>query len=346
MLYMFNLVCRLLKGNIIISVYIVSKIKLHNCRMEDVNVILEKINEGEYKLLKKERSKSVIWNVFSEIQKEDGSILEGRVFCQGCRQLFKFTKRQTSNLIKHKCVHSQPRDTSPIQVNTEDKNACFEIFMNFVIEDCRPFSTVEGIGFRKMIAKILKIGAKYGENVDLDNLIPSATTLSRKTKAFAEEKKETIKPHIQDLVTNSRAAVTIDLWSDNFIKRNFLCATLHFELNYELVEITLGMKSMDFMSSTGENIRDKLSSLFLEFGVTDISNVVFVTDRGSNIKSAIKEFTGLNCSAHLFSNVLNDVFDSTLKVNAITDAFKKIVIYFKKSNKQHMLIMEFMPAFM
>lgn len=209
--------------------------------------------------------------------------------------------------------------------------------MNFVIEDCRPFSTVEGIGFRKMIAKILKIGAKYGENVDLDNLIPSATTLSRKTKAFAEEKKETIKPHIQDLVTNSRAAVTIDLWSDNFIKRNFLCATLHFELNYELVEITLGMKSMDFMSSTGENIRDKLSSLFLEFGVTDISNVVFVTDRGSNIKSAIKEFTGLNCSAHLFSNVLNDAFESTLELNAITDGCKKIVRYFKKSNKQHML---------
>ena len=209
--------------------------------------------------------------------------------------------------------------------------------MNFVIEDCRPFSTVEGSGFRKMIAKCLKIGAKYGENVDLDNLIPSARTLARKTKAFADEKKQAIKPHIQDLVTNSRAAVTIDLWTDNFIKKNFLCATLHFQLNYELVDITLGMKSMDFMSSTGQNIRDKLSSLFLDFGVTDISNAVFVTDRGSNIKSALNEFTRLNCSAHLFSNVLNDAFESTLELNAITDGCKKIVRYFKRSNKQHML---------
>lgn len=305
--------------------------------MEDVNEILKKINGGEYKLKKNERSKSVIWNVFSEIQKEDGSILEGRVYCQGCHQLFKFTKKQTSNLIKHKCVHLQPHDTSPVQVNTEDKNACFEVFMDFLIEDCRPFSTVEGSGFRKMIAKCLKIGAKYGDNVDLEYLIPSARTLSRKTKTIAEEQKQAIKPHIQDLVSNGGAAVTIDLWTDNFVKRNFLCATLHFQINYKLVDITLGMKSMDFMSSTGKNIKDKLSSVFVEFGVTDISNVVFVTDRGSNVISALKEFTRLNCSAHLFSNVLNDAFESTLELNSITDACKKTVKYFKKSNKQHML---------
>lgn len=93
------------------------------------------------------------------------------------------------------------------------------------------------------------------------------------------------------------------------------------------------MKSMDFMSSTASNIRDKLNSLFAEFGVTDISNVVFVTDRGSNIISALKDFTRLNCSAHLFSNVLNDAFQSTIELREVTEACKKIVKYFKKSNK-------------
>lgn len=116
---------------------------LHNYRMEDNNEIVKKINEGEYKLLKREGAKSIMWSVFSEIEKVDGSILEGKVYCQVCKKIFKFTKRQTSNLIKHKCVHSEPQDIGPIQVNSDDQNACFKLFVDFIVEDCRPFSTVE-----------------------------------------------------------------------------------------------------------------------------------------------------------------------------------------------------------
>lgn len=305
--------------------------------MDDANEILRKIKEGEYTLFKRDRSKSVIWSVFSEIKKEDGLILEGKIYCKVCQKLFKFANRQTSNLIKHKCVHAQPNDIDPVQINTEDRNSCFQSFLDFIIEDCRPFSIVEGSGFKKLIAKCVKIGAKYGENVDVEHLIPSEKTLSRKCKEIANEKRQEIKPYIQQLMSKSSASVTIDLWTDNFIKRNFLCATLHFQLNFELVDLTLGMKSMDFLSSSANNIREKLNSLFAEFGVTDISNAIFVTDRGSNVISALKDLRRINCSAHLFSNVLHDAFESTIELKEITDACKKIVKYFKKSNKQHLL---------
>lgn len=110
--------------------------------MENNDDILRKINGGEYKLLTK-TGRSIIWSCFSEIQKDDGSISQDRIYCRKCRKLFKYKKNQTSNLIKHKCVHSQPCDNAPIQINTEDKNACFEAFMDFTIEDCRPFSILE-----------------------------------------------------------------------------------------------------------------------------------------------------------------------------------------------------------
>lgn len=310
---------------------------LLNYRMENENEIVRKIKEGEYSLFKPEGAKSVMWAAFSEIKKDNGSILDGKVYCQFCEKLFKFTRRQTSNLLKHKCVHAKPSEKDPIQINTEDRNSCFQAFMDFIIEDCRAFSTVEGSGFKKLISKCIKIGAKYGENVDVDHLIPCAQTLSRKCKVIAEEKKQEIGPRIQHLISKNCAAVTIDLWTDNFIKRNFLCATLHFHLNSELVEITLGMKSMDLLSSSGINIRDKLNNLFGEFGVTDISNAVFVTDRGSNVKSALKDLNRINCSAHLFSNVLSDAFEATIELREITDACKKIVKYIKKSGKQQML---------
>lgn len=136
--------------------------------------------------------------------------------------------------------------------------------------------------------KFIEIGSKYGSDLDLDNLIPSGNTLSKKCKEIADKKKLSIKTNIKKLVDNSEAAVTIDLWADNFVRRNFLCATLHFQLDFKLTEIFLGMKSMDFVSSSAVNIKNKLEVLLEEFGVTNLSNIVFVTDRGSNVKSALK----------------------------------------------------------
>lgn len=157
--------------------------------MDEVKEILNKINEGQYKLSKNEKSKSIIWTIFYRIQKEDGSMVEDKVYCQGCNNIFKYNKQHTSNLAKHKCVHSKPHNDDPIQINSEDRNACVETFMNFIVEDCRPFSSVEGKGFRKMIEKCVQMGAKYGANIDFEQLIPTAKTLSRKTTIIAEEKK-------------------------------------------------------------------------------------------------------------------------------------------------------------
>lgn len=181
----------------------------------------------------------------------------------------------------------------------------------------------------------IKIGATYGENVDVNDLLPDPTTISRKVQKSADEKKKQFRSEINEVVNSGGASATIDMWSDNYVKRNFLGVTLHYQKDFKLFDIVLGMKSMDFERSTGDNILRKLKTLFSEFGVQNIEAIKFITDRGTNIVKALEHNTRLNCSSHLFYYFLS--FDKTTELTEILESCKKIVKYFKKANLQHKL---------
>ena len=68
---------------------------------------------------------------------------------------------------------------------------------------------------------------------------------------------------------------------------------------------------MNFERSTAENINIKLHSSFETFGVDNSEKIMFVTDRGANICKALENEQRLNCSSHLFSNVLEAAFRET-----------------------------------
>ena len=53
--------------------------------------------------------------------------------------------------------------------------------------DIRPFSIVEGIGFRKLAERLITIGA-INRKVSTDDLRPSARTVSRHVYSEAEKK--------------------------------------------------------------------------------------------------------------------------------------------------------------
>lgn len=70
-------------------------------------------------------------------------------------------------------------------------------------------------------------------------------------------------------------------------------------------------------------------------------NIVFVTDRGSNIIAALSSDTRLNCSAHLLNNILEHIF--LMKENEVkrfrylgatltlVQSCKDLVAYFKRA---------------
>jgi len=264
-------------------------------------------------------------------------VLDGFLYCRKCQKVLTYSQKNSSNLSRHKCCTSLKDSICPKTVDADDKKAAAECCVRWITEDCRPFSSVNGSGFSKLVKFFIKIGAKYGDNIDIGDLLPDATTISRNVKKLAEEKKNEIKTEITDVIKSGGASATIDLWTDNYVHRHFLGVTLHYEKDLQLLDIVLGMKSMDFERATGDNILSKLKSLFREFEISNIDNIKFVTDRGSNVIKALQNNVRMNCSSHLFASVLEHSFKETKELNELVEACKKIVKYFKKANLQHQL---------
>lgn len=304
---------------------------------ERVKFISEEIAKGNYTLSGQRKGRSLVWNVLAEIQESDETILEGFVYCRNCSKVLKYTAKNTSNLCRHKCCKDIKESQFLKTVSDIDKNEAIDKCSSWVIEDCRPFSTVHGSGFVKLVKFFIKIGAKYGEHVNVEDLLPDATTISRKVKKDANEKKQELKDEIKSVVNSGGASATIDMWTDNYIQRNFLGVTFHYQKDFKFFDLVLGMKSLDFERATGDNIMLKLQSLFNEFDIKNINKIKFITDRGANIIKALSQTTRLNCSSHLFSNVLDKSFAETIELHDILESCKKIVKYFKKANLQHLL---------
>ena len=46
----------------------------------------------------------------------------------------------------------------------------------WVVENYRPFSVVDGAGFKKVMQSILDIGTRYGNNLKISDMLPDLTT--------------------------------------------------------------------------------------------------------------------------------------------------------------------------
>lgn len=107
---------------------------------------------------------------------------------------------------------------------------------------------------------------------------------------------------------------------------------MRFQKDLKLYDIILEMKSIDFQRSNGAYFLRKLNTLFSEFGINNMAEIKFVTDRGSNVVKALENNIRLNCSGHLFPNVLQHSFKETAKLTELVEASKKNVKYiFQKS---------------
>ncbi|CAI6358097.1 unnamed protein product [Macrosiphum euphorbiae] len=70
-------------------------------------------------------------------------------------------------------------------------------------------------------------------------------------------------------------------------------------------------------SKTGVNIKKCMSNFFTKlsedadenYGSDLMEYITFVTDQGTNMISALRNYNRLNCSAHLLNSVLRNVFD-------------------------------------
>lgn len=204
--------------------------------------IKQKLLTCEYKIVKK-RGRSTVWEVFGKIQNNEGHEIEGFVACRKCKNVLKHADSGTSNLVKHKCVHGDKKNTEK-EINGDEKSKAIKVFTKWTIENCRPLKIVSDSGLREVVKFSIEIGAKYGKDVNVNKLLPSRSSISRNIEVLYEEVFKKIKNEISE-IKDIGFGITTDLWTENFLRKTYICVTIHYVLKGNAVNRLIGFRSMD-----------------------------------------------------------------------------------------------------
>lgn len=140
-------------------------------------------------------------------------------------------------------------------------------------------------------------------------------------------------------------AITLDGWTDDFKRINYLGVTVHYveakEEKWVVNDRVLSICAMDIDTpKTGEYFKSELDKILSAFNlVENIANIVFVTDRGSNMLVAVRNMKSITCFAHFLNNLVKAACSSGdlkqkifkplsstvkyMKINGLNNLFEK-----------------------
>ncbi|XP_067257230.1 E3 SUMO-protein ligase ZBED1-like [Chanodichthys erythropterus] len=192
---------------------------------------------------------------------------------------------------------------------------------NFLAKDMMPFSTVENVGFRKMMSVI-----------DPRYELPGRKYFSRTAipKLYGEVR-ERVEEQLKSV---SYFATTADLWSSR-TSQPYLSLTVHFiDQDWKLVSLCL--QTVYFPEDhTGEAIAGGLMDALASWGLSEDRQVCITTDSGTNIIKAaeLNRWTRLQCFGHRLNSAIEKV-NQDKRVDRAIGVCKKVVAAFSYSWKK------------
>ena len=294
---------------------------------ENKSVVKRKLQQVDYSL-KKFNGRSVVWSKFTQVV-DDKDNYTNYVACNKCRILFCFKHGSsgTSTLARHadRCFNSNCKVLS--ESKNEQKGTVQTTLSSYckietkcmarqdsekLVNDFRPFTTLEGRGFLELAQTLVDLTAKYGY-FKVENVMPARTTVSKKVRELSKDALDTVMVSIKEHLRQShRVAFTTDMWTDNYKKKSFISLTCHYISDkWALKEVKLGCKEFQPEKKSAQNIQMEIVSLLTSLGfcVSDVqTKSYFVTDCGTNIKCALKNYKWYRCSAHVINTVLFHTF--------------------------------------
>lgn len=312
--------------------------------------VKRKIRDNVLKTEPKDATKNPLWQNFVAIYEEvddNKKVNVPFVACVKCSSVLSYDsgKGGTSHLRRHAdvCSKSSPASPSvsnyfkPASLPKATKELITEKCVQFACKDIRPFAVVGGEGFVQLAQALINVGVKYGQ-VQAQDVPPHRTTISRHTDEMAAKlKADIVKPDIERCVNVWGGAITTDMWTDIYTQTSYISVTCHYITpTWDLICRILETAEFDAdLRHTGANIKQTLEHILSSFAV-DVKRVTFVSDRGSNMLLALKEFDHLSCCDHMLNTVLSTLFDNKHlddlpDVRSLISGSKELVRYFKKS---------------
>ncbi|KAL6473716.1 hypothetical protein MHYP_G00172770 [Metynnis hypsauchen] len=192
---------------------------------------------------------------------------------------------------------------------------------NFLAKDMMPFTTVENVGFRKMMSVIDPRYELPGRRYFSRTAIPE---LYGEVRERVEEK----------LKSASYFATTADLWSSR-TSEPYMSLTVHFiDKDWSLVSLCL--QTVYFPEDhTGEAIAAGLADALASWGLGEDRQVCITTDSGTNVIKAaeLNGWTRLQCFGHRLNSAIEKV-NQDKRVDRAVGVCKKVVAAFSFSWKK------------
>lgn len=280
----------------------------HFDKMSDLTSeqVLSNLKKGELQCREKKGGSSDVWTNFNEIVDMQDQFID-YVMCKNCEHILKYNyKIGTSTLKRHKCSfdEKQPKITSYWTTKnfpTAAKDVTTEKIVNFVCKDLRPFEIITGQGFREFAQEMINIGSKYGY-LQVDELFPHPTTISRNIIKSADFLKKKIALNLKDIFEIVGGAFTSDMWTDDYRKISYISLTVHYiDDTWKMKEQILAASKFPDVRHTADNIKKVILNILKGYNLVPDSSMkryTFVTDSASNYISAFKGLNHIPCFAH------------------------------------------------
>lgn len=272
------------------------------------------------------------------------------VICQDCNEICHYNGSTTTKLKKHKCITSEPLNTSfnfasnsnKVTFSDSDKEFVKNTMSNFVAGNLHAIASVECKGYRDSIKAGVLLGQKYPRmtEVDVDRILFSRFTI----KNFIEEKASIIINEIREyfnFVLNETGTfcVAADLWKDEHRANEYITLVAHtcvfVDKKIARKVFSFHTNSIEAICKTNQIVYQHIKGVFASFGIDEITMnrfIKWISDRGQNLVLALTHnaMLRISCFAHIINNIVKTMLDID-RVKSIVSNTKHLVKYMKTS---------------
>ncbi|CAF3329824.1 unnamed protein product [Rotaria sp. Silwood2] len=278
--------------------------------------------------------------------------------CFKCWETYRYVNSSTTHINSHKCpkllssnqtslhqhflLTSSPRQTDQHTVPVSKaivkrKEEMKKVCARWIAHSMRSFQIVQDSGFKDVIDVCLTIGREFGSDtvISSNDIISCDRTIKNEIKRLAAHERLLLKDCLVEAVKYGGVCISPGIWSDKYRKICYLGATVHFaEKDSKYYSVDLFCTEFKAKKKSGENIMKLLRKELLSFGLEDyLSDIVFVTDRGSNFVKGLDGFTVLFCTAHRLNNILKHTFYQNLPKEKKNDKNKTTTTVIERIEK-------------
>lgn len=321
------------------------------------DVVKKRIEDGMYSvreaMKRKSKTNSQVWKYIRNVYDENKNLVHYFFSCSKCSTVITNLTLSTTPFIRHikgctagksqlsitqYVLKSSDVAQNTVKISMQNRQKLKDGMSEYICNDLRPFSSVEGKGFVASMCDSFQLGQAY-PNLSRDEFIkvlPGRTAIQKEIESKVDVAKKLVKTKLRHAFREFGGfACTSDLWSDDYRQRSYITVNAIVpvltpnEIIYE--RYVIGVEEVCETIKTKEVVQSHILDILSWYSFTenDAKSIYFVTDRGSNYKTMDK-FNRANCYAHMLHNIVKAICKDQELSEVISNA-KDLVRYIKKA---------------